>query len=360
MIAEAGLVPNETEVTPEVEDPAVRKRMEQEKARAAERSLEDMMIELWNELSRHVSEGIIPPSIIFVPGKRLSMPGFGWAPKTWMVGHGDEGAYPDPARIPGRPARLMQAVGNQGGGLLVKFRGFILHARNRNVILELNKDEFTFPSDNTLLDWYTVNLKVDATEENPTSRRQEKQLAIILSGPQPREIPEIALLVELNEPKWRNTPTWYVSIIRRVLVRRETRKSLTNENYIIDSEGKEDSLIYGEVVDDNQEWCVDGRRKPPVPVPDIPLSTQQTAVAEPASSLTDRARKLPMLITSTSSGWWNSLRLSAPSSSESSAPDQRLGVEGTSLARATTSLEDPKPQVKRTLTGWLLRGSPNL
>ena len=57
----------------------------------------------------------------------------------------------------------------------MKFRGFIFHGRKRNAIFELNRNKSTFPSDNTLLDWYAVNLKIDVTD-NFSPRRKEDSL----------------------------------------------------------------------------------------------------------------------------------------------------------------------------------------
>ncbi|KAG0648298.1 hypothetical protein D0Z07_5529 [Hyphodiscus hymeniophilus] len=326
LIAEAGALPNET-------DPI-------------ELRLEELMRDLWKALSVHLDEGIIPPSIIFVPGKRLSMPGFGWAPKSWMVGHGDDGGYPDPARIPSSPAKLMP----DGRGLLVKFPGFILHAKDRNSVLRQNREEFTFPRDNTLLDWYTVNISVDGVEDIAFYRGEhhERKLAIILSGPRPQATPEIALLVELIEPKWRTNDVWYVSWNRRVLIRRETRERLINKNYIIDSEGQEESLICGEVVDDNQKWCVDGRRampemRPPEEQPPATLATEKSP--EPGIAVLDR---IPMLLRSTISGFnpWGRRRPQGVQDEAATA------IADSAPQRAKTFQQEPRPQELRAASTW--------
>jgi hypothetical protein len=231
--------------------------------------LESMMKDLW-ELLDKTCPGSIPPGIIFLPGKRLSIPGFRWAPKTWMSAQ--EVDYPDPLANMTRAAKLVPE------GLLVHYPGFLLHAKNRNSILKPNADIFHFPSDSTLLEWYSVNFKYSDSNASRGVNDPDKRLAIILCRERPRELHEIALLVQIEEEiiqrsfrNQRRSKIYRVSIDRRIKIWREVGTNLLSEwrSYITDSAGQDDHMICGEVLDSDQRWYIDGPREPEAEAPKV-------------------------------------------------------------------------------------------
>ena len=233
------------------------------------------MIDLWKLLDK-TCPGSIPPGIIFLPGEKLKNPSFGWAPKTWLSN--EELEYPDPLSNMVGAARLVPE------GLLVQYPGFVLHAQNRASILRENESSFHFPSDSTLLEWYGVEFDIEVRQNPPKGiEKDEKQLAIILCRPKPKEMKEIALLVEIEEiitqrsfsDKHHHSVIYRVSYDRRVKVWRETdqdklaiwRKYIT-ESIDLDQRNmpgdahREDKMICGEALDSDQRWYVGGRPSP--------------------------------------------------------------------------------------------------
>jgi len=243
-------------------------------AKVEDDQLQGMMIDLWKLLDK-TCPGSIPPGIIFLPGEKLKDPSFGWAPKTWLSN--EELEYPDPLSSMVGAAKLVPE------GLLVQYPGFVLHAQSRRAILGDNENSFHFPSDSTLLEWYGVEL-VGLRSNPPIGvQKDEKQLAIILCRPKPKEIPEIALLVEIEEiivqrsfnDKQHRSTIYHVSYDWRVKIWRETNTDLLSKwrDYItasIDHDEKiatgdsehEDKMICGEALDSDQRWYVGGRPPP--------------------------------------------------------------------------------------------------
>lgn len=245
------------------------------KAKVEEDQLQGMMIDLWKLLDK-TCPGSIPPGIIFLPGEKLKEPGFGWAPKTWLSN--EELEYPDPLSNMVGAARLVPE------GLLVQYPGFVLHAQNRAAILVENESSFHFPSDSTLLEWYGVELIGLRSSPPKGNQKDEKQLAVILCRPKPKEIPEIALLVEIQEiieqrsfsDKQHRSTIYRVSYDQRVKIWRETNTEMLSKwrDYItasIDHDEKiasgnserKDMMICGESLESDQRWYVGGRPPPP-------------------------------------------------------------------------------------------------
>lgn len=229
--------------------------------------IEGRMKMLWSRLDE-LFPGSIPAGVIFLPSPRLSLPGFGWAPKTWMSGR--EVEYPDPLSMIAKPGRLIA-----GKGLLVEYPGFLLHSENMSSIMMDEKPYFRFPSDNTLHEWYTVS-KADSMVEasyegdrGKLNRRTFKPFAIILSRQRPRAIPEIGLLVEIDDHttervlgEQKESKIFNVSIVFRVSIKRDVGEDLLRnwEAHLRSPANGSDNLICGEVLDADQKWCVGQKR----------------------------------------------------------------------------------------------------
>jgi hypothetical protein len=255
--------------------------------------LEKMMSDFWSQMEQDF-EGSIPAGIIFLPGEKLSQKGFRWAPRTWMSAH--EIDHPNPMNIP------TFKTGLSPEGLKVQFPGIVLHCQDRQMIIgtDHNKHKFTFPIDQDLMEWYSVEVADKMRNSyrfDDDTRAKQTTLAIILSRPRPREMPpEIGLLVEISkEKKNGNRPsTYYCNIIHRVRVWRE--KPLYSRNWnklagagaverlstarqfqnvkindvpelrdhddppsILDQPSTRDNEVcIGELVEPDQFWCVDG------------------------------------------------------------------------------------------------------
>ena len=224
------------------------------------------MRDFWLVLEEN-SPGAIPPGIIFLPGDRIQLPGFGWAPRSWMEAQGVD--HPDPISVISKSAKLEP----QKGGLLVEFPGFLLHCQDRNAIMGYtNGKGFWFPSDSSLSEWYHVE-RADGKEysikKGIVDKQRTEDLAIILSRPRPREIAEIGLLVEIHKKKEqrelgkdRGKRIFAVYILGRVNVKREIdeEKIRKKRKEIIESRKDEyrEKIICGEALED-QQWYVDSR-----------------------------------------------------------------------------------------------------
>ncbi|KAI4654187.1 uncharacterized protein J4E78_007232 [Alternaria triticimaculans] len=229
--------------------------------------LDTMMKDFWLSLEES-SPGSIPPGIIFLPGPRIQISAFGWAPKSWMLAHGPD--YPDPVALSRKAAVLSPEY-----GLQVEFPGFLLHCEDRDAILghQTNGTGFRFPCDNSLTEYYRVTW--DETEEYSKQRgiigeQRSEDLAIILCRPRPGQFPEIGLLVEIHTTKQEKRDlgqdsvrrVFAVYMRRRVKVRRETGdlNLATKVKEIMNRAHEEQSrIICGEILNEDQKWIVDCR-----------------------------------------------------------------------------------------------------
>lgn len=247
-----------------------------------------LMAEFWKLIGNdNNNDGSIPSGMIFLPGTRLSVPGFGWAPLTWMA-HQEE-PYPYPLSAPRYPTKL-----HHGKGLEVHCPGFILHASKEGLSRLIEKQliitpepgetrSFNLVVSRGLHEWYRVtdadtsntSSAQDLVEDDLAQRLKESgsqplRFGIILSRPRPVESPgEIGLLVELQKP--RSQDMFYCRIIRRVEVSLIPPGGIGGFSHdsIISADQKGLHIlqrytefgrtkIIGEAVADNQAWCVDG------------------------------------------------------------------------------------------------------
>jgi hypothetical protein len=186
----------------------------------------------------------IPPGIIFVPGRRLAVEGFGWAPCTWMVGQNV--GHDDPIFNHATGAELTL------DGLLVRYPGFHLRS-SENRMYDSTENKFAFPCDILLLEWYCVQSCDDKTASIP----KEDGLAIISSREEVREDKSIALLVSVKKTR---RPKLYVEILQRIWIWRERDQAKIEVLRRSFWENKVDVCEYGEVLNGDQQWCI-GKHK---------------------------------------------------------------------------------------------------
>lgn len=265
---------------------------------------EALMKEFLCKIERHG----IPSGMIFLPGERLSLPGFGWAPMTWMSSR-DE-SYPYPLTTPWYPTDLVDP------GLVVRYPGYLLRTPKqtcRQIISQKTAElgsGFEFSVSAGLFDLYqaqnfdgepAANTVICALQ-NRLERDEPVKLGIILSRSRPVEFPcEIALLVEIYTPDdevARQTRAklgnqvgrrdseelellqsmLFCKIIRRLKISRVSpyRNSSANsssDTSVLDIYGRFNGGIIGETVHERQMWCVDGYvydDDAQIPVGDVP------------------------------------------------------------------------------------------
>lgn len=250
---------------------------------ASQEDRDKMMQEFWKILDKHYA-GSIPPGIIFLPGEKLNIHGFRWAPRTWMSSHVED--YPHPLGIVNRPTTLADT------GLIVRYPGFMLHCRHdarSNTALVIGKNisntrRFDFPIDLEFQQWYRA--EVADGDVHKTTRHQgflkmilEKdkkdplQLAIIISRPNLRGmVPEIGLLVHIHESisrkdehdsRGKEVIERYCKIIQRVRVSMlggfvGSDEEATDSAKRGRARTSEDANCYGEMLGPEQVWIVDG------------------------------------------------------------------------------------------------------
>jgi hypothetical protein len=242
-----------------------------------EHDLEGMMKDLWLLLDE-TCPGSIPSGIIFLPGNKMSIEGFRWAPKTWMSGQKVD--YPDPLSTMVSAAKL-----DKEKGLLVQYPGFLLHAQSPVSILGTRQEPIRFPVDSTLLECYEVEHADDSDIGKGTILERANDLAIILCRPKPRELAEIALLVEIKKKIIQrgvgahgSSMIYEVFIIRRVKIKRLTGPDQFSQwmGYVHQANDEDDRFICGEVLDSDQRWYVDGYPSPSsLPAPALSTIDEQ-------------------------------------------------------------------------------------
>ncbi|KAF2996247.1 hypothetical protein E8E13_003781 [Curvularia kusanoi] len=228
------------------------------------RMLDEKMKEFWLLLEKS-SPGAIPSGIIFLAGKRISLPGFGWAPRSWMSAL--EQDYPDPIATATHPARLLADE-----GLEVHYPGFWLHCETDKAILPITDGKgFWFPCDSSMTEIYHVT-RPDFTEHKTRRGAQpdNRDLAIILCRARPGQIAEIALLVrvdEIREERLLGQDSVRRVIAADILFRVKIKREAANETLKYQRErffrkhkpNHTSTIVYGECLDTNQKWCVDCR-----------------------------------------------------------------------------------------------------
>ena len=187
----------------------------------------------------------IPSGLIFLPGPKLPIDGYRWAPRTWMSRLKRESPsiiFPETIR----PSYLTRR------GLFVEYPGVYLTMSNPDV-----PARFWLPVSHTLVTWYRIDA-IPAPAAWKQIWRQayesDKRTAVILSRQDPEEDPELALLVEISRE--RDGVNW-VQILCRLRVRLETNHNVITKlkhDWSINVK----KMIWGEKLGENQKWIVDG------------------------------------------------------------------------------------------------------
>jgi len=216
------------------------------------------MKKLWNLLQRQ-DPTCVPSGIVFMPGQRLQLKGFGWAPLTWMSGQ--EISHPDPLSTPQLGAEIVHEKGLKG-----RYPGFLLHSKLPDSVFWPDQNPIEFPIDSTLLEWYEVERAdpLDASGRSPRGTKLERmRFAILLSRPKPREIEEIALLVHIAHEQTQKNPRsriFEAQIICRVWIKRVIRIDRASKwrEFCDTTRNDDKDFICGEELDSAQEWILDG------------------------------------------------------------------------------------------------------
>ncbi|OQV07343.1 hypothetical protein CLAIMM_11794 isoform 1 [Cladophialophora immunda] len=233
------------------------------------------MSRLWSEFWMAFQEqypGAIPAGMIFLPGPKVKkQPGFGWAPCSWISAT-QQVDYPDPMALWNGPTTLYSGQYQIWRGLGVTYPGFLLHMEDENtkdrfissIVSARNAGQIKFPTSSALTEWYVVRPADDNTmlSNSRILARECSQLALILSRPRPRFVPEIGLLVGICRTTRRRTESeglvYCCWIICRTWINRASigndDKQVSFENYMI-KEGS--GLIIGEELTSEQSWIVD-------------------------------------------------------------------------------------------------------
>lgn len=284
-----------------------------QKVQARNEQKDELMREFWKKFDDRWPDSI-PPGIIFLPGERVQIQGFGWCPRTWLSAH--EVDFPDPLSFLDLTAKL-DPYQDSLRGLHVRYPGFLLHVEDRSRLFDPNTGwlhkSFHFPIGQGLQEWYKVDRADDSNESQKPALRPrrdgKRQLAIIISRPRPQESPaEIGLLVQIygqskeifetehskvvsrkimppRPAEKLETFTYHCQIIQRVKISRDTSSSMNpmlsaksstrtqrdrtkpswsteQRSYavpgILVSGDQDREICIGEVVEPSQDWFVDG------------------------------------------------------------------------------------------------------
>jgi hypothetical protein len=207
----------------------------------------DQKMQMLLSMIAQVSEYAIPAELVFLPGPKLSTPGFRWAPRTWLHGRGHG---------PPRPLSSQQ-TGAQltPEGLLFRCPGFKLHSIGNTAIDQM--DRLVFPIDSSLSAWIIVQ-EADKSSPNQSNLR-EKSFAIVTKDQKIGDL-HIALLVAIIGLRERSI---YAHIVKRVWIRKEVDVDCIGKLQKTFQNSSSDAII-GEALNPNQQWCLDGAEQNPM------------------------------------------------------------------------------------------------
>jgi hypothetical protein len=200
------------------------------------------MAKLYNMLDEEPTLGV-PSGVIFLPGPKLPVKGYEWAPRSWL----SRQSHPYPLFRPLRRTTTIMKC-----GVLVSFPGLSLHNPTNPP-----KPTFHIPLHETLHKRYKIQAAVDGenwTEFWRSSVCEDNQPCIILSTENPRDRSEIGVLVKTKGWLTEGEIRW-VDVFCRVWIRLETDQSKLAKLSVQFMENRK--RMFGSRVSDDQKWCVD-------------------------------------------------------------------------------------------------------
>lgn len=229
---------------------------------------EQRMVEFLDLMDQRVG---IPPGMIFLPGPRLPVRGFGWAPASWMTKRSREAAAP----LFVAEQRLSLLTRR---GLQVQYPGIRLHpGRSGDAV----GPRFWIPLDPTphhLRRWLRVSFAPDSPAQAgdwdtkvwaPACAGAELP-CIIRSRFEQHAEPEMALLVRglsrrheapaegaVRVAGQNRKDVFWVQTLCRVRIQRETDSAVVAK-HVEDFRLRVDMMTWGETLDGDQRWVVDG------------------------------------------------------------------------------------------------------
>jgi hypothetical protein len=220
---------------------------------------EQRMAEFLSLLDQYIG---ITPGMIFLPGPKLSIRGFSWAPRSWMRKQSRQAS--EPVFVPEQRLSFLTR-----SGLHVQYPGVQLHPEKSNP-----GSTFWVPTARNLTKWY----RIEYIPEDGTDCDWERIWQLACTGSELPAIigsrfgrhdePEIALLVrgfcsrsggrdDLRDSDCNSEGVKWVHSLCRVWIQWETDHTvaakLTEEfRYNIDQ------MAWGETLESEQRWVVDG------------------------------------------------------------------------------------------------------
>ncbi|KAK4206886.1 hypothetical protein QBC37DRAFT_434290 [Rhypophila decipiens] len=195
------------------------------------------VMEFW-DLFQKERPGSIPAGLIFLPGDRLTIEGYGWAPRSLLDVFQAHMEHSDPFPAAERRAFFPTKI-HPEWGLHVRYPGFLLHCKNEQRVREImrsnisdEKPPLIFPANGSYLEWYSVRPADSVPTNNSafqTIMARRTQLAIILTRPVSQNMisEDIGLLVEIYKTNETRKPdrtsqwSYCCQIVRHVLVKRD-------------------------------------------------------------------------------------------------------------------------------------------
>lgn len=186
---------------------------------------------------------VIPSGMIFLRGPHLREKGLRWAPRSWITRMIPD--HPDPLSAVGTfTAGYLTAA-----GLMVHYPGFILYFAGKPV-----GELFWIPVSKHLSTWYRVQYirDEDAPSWNSLRIHEYDRPAIIISRPNPGEIPEIGVLASIDSTN-KSSGLFIAAYKCRVRVALEIdlqRIGALKEMFL------QADMPWAEALSSDQKWCI--------------------------------------------------------------------------------------------------------
>jgi hypothetical protein len=202
----------------------------------------------------------IPPGMVFLPGPKLPVRGFAWAPRSWMTRRSRDAGAPLLATDQRMSFLTLR-------GLQVQYPGVQLNPRRGAA----EPPCFWIPTARNLRRWLRIRYARDMPDQGDADWAAAwaaacagpEQPCIIRSRFDEHDEPEMALLVkrvarrESSAPSQSRSDVFWVKALCRVWIKVETDTAVVarhSENFRLHV----DRMTWGEALDGDQRWVVDG------------------------------------------------------------------------------------------------------